>query len=171
MSRVLGPDIRAAFHAAPSTVAVLLGDTGTRTVGLTVSSVMSVAEQPPMLAISLDRRGWRARAILEALQVSLQFLSSEDVLVAGVFSGGRNSTEGKTERVRTSRLCCGGPRVSGLVGQQVCLETEEIHRVGSSTVAIYRILHLHEPQLRNAQNEAKPLLRYAKRWCTPRALP
>jgi flavin reductase (DIM6/NTAB) family NADH-FMN oxidoreductase RutF len=79
----LGAALRAAFRGQPAGVAVL---TAAGPVGLTASSVASVALTPPAVSFSMARAGASARGILGSGTVLVHLLDASDVPLARRFA-------------------------------------------------------------------------------------
>lgn len=84
----LAEAFRGAFAAHPSGVAVITAAGPRGPVGLTASSVISVAVAPPVLAFSLSSSRGSAAAVLASSQLAVHLLSVDDEEHARRFSAG-----------------------------------------------------------------------------------
>lgn len=82
----LADAFRGAFAAHPSGVAVITGAGPRGPVGLTASSVISVAVAPPVLAFSLSSSRGSVGALLASSQLAVHLLTSADEDLARRFS-------------------------------------------------------------------------------------
>ena len=78
----LGPAFREAFRHHPSGVAVIAADDGRGPVALTVSSLISVAADPPTVAFSLSAGSSSAPAIRRAGSMVIHFMRRENRALA-----------------------------------------------------------------------------------------
>ncbi|MGI6878475.1 flavin reductase family protein [Microbacterium sp. gxy059] len=90
----LGDRFKAAFRDHPAAVTLITAQTPEGPVGLTASSVASVATDPPALSFSVTRATGTAGALLASGDVFVHFLTPDHIDTAGRFavSGGERFT-------------------------------------------------------------------------------
>jgi flavin reductase (DIM6/NTAB) family NADH-FMN oxidoreductase RutF len=129
-------------------------------VGTTVSSVMSVAAAPPLVAVGLSADGYPAELLAELGRCALTVLAAEHVIVAGRFSSaGRPSARHLLESVPWRRAPVSGGIVldGGLAG----LDCRVAHLVpaGDHVLAVLEVVGV--PVL---NPDAPPLIRLRGRY-------
>lgn len=77
---------KAVFRAHPAAVTIITAVTPGGSVGLTASSVSSVAAEPPAVSFSVTRATGTAGALLAARDISIHFLTDRHVEVARSFA-------------------------------------------------------------------------------------
>jgi flavin reductase (DIM6/NTAB) family NADH-FMN oxidoreductase RutF len=118
----------AAMARYASGVCLLTVRDGIDDVGTTVSSVMSVSADPPLVAVGLSAAGYPAEVLEEVGSCALTVLAAQHAIVASRFSSaGRPSARHLLESVRWSRAAGSGAIVldDGLAG----LDCRVTHRV------------------------------------------
>lgn len=90
----LGEAFKGVFRVHPAAVTIITASTPAGQVGLTASSVSSVAAVPPAVSFSVTRATGTAGAILAADNLSIHFLTPEHADIAREFavSGGERFT-------------------------------------------------------------------------------
>lgn len=112
METMLQADLATAFREAfrhhPAGVAIITADPGDGPVAITVSSLISVSADPPMVAFSLSARSSASAAMLRAASLVVHFLRLADLPIAqlGATSGADRFGPG----VNWDRLPTGEPR-------------------------------------------------------------
>jgi flavin reductase (DIM6/NTAB) family NADH-FMN oxidoreductase RutF len=103
---------REAFRHHPTGVAVITADPGDRPVALTVSSLISVSADPPVVAFSLSTKSGSSAPMLEAESMVVHFLRFADLELArlGATSGADRFGPG----VAWERLPTGEPRYTSV---------------------------------------------------------
>jgi flavin reductase (DIM6/NTAB) family NADH-FMN oxidoreductase RutF len=96
-----------AFRHHPAGVAILTADSGEGPVALTVSSLISVSANPPMVAFSLSEASSNARAILQAETLVVHFVRRKDMQLARLCA--TSGTERFNANVKWDRLATGEP--------------------------------------------------------------
>ena len=80
------PDVKLAFLTAfrhhPAGVAVITGDAGGGPVALTISSLISISVEPPMVAFSLSEASSSAEALMQCDAVVVHFARRKDMQLA-----------------------------------------------------------------------------------------
>lgn len=78
----LSQAFREAFRCHPAGVAIVSADPGTGPIALTVSSLISVSAEPPLVAFSLSARSGTALALLQAKSVVIHLARFDDLELA-----------------------------------------------------------------------------------------
>ncbi|WP_333827950.1 flavin reductase family protein [Pararhodobacter sp.] len=78
----LSEAFREAFRCHPAGVAIVTADPGDGPVALTVSSLISVSAEPPLVAFSLSNRSSTAAAMLKAESVVIHLTRFDDLELA-----------------------------------------------------------------------------------------
>jgi len=78
----LSAAFREAFRCHPAGVAIVSADPGTGPIALTVSSLISVSAEPPLVAFSLSARSGTAAALLQAKNVVIHLARFDDLELA-----------------------------------------------------------------------------------------
>lgn len=133
----VGEGMRRAFRMHPAGVALITAATATGPVGLTASSVASVAVDPPALSFSVTRSTGTAGALLATPTFAVHFLGEQHARLAHAFA--RSGEPRFTPEQNWSRLATGEPM---LPDAPAVLRCRALHRlpVGSSTLVIAEIL-------------------------------
>jgi flavin reductase (DIM6/NTAB) family NADH-FMN oxidoreductase RutF len=80
------PDVKSAFLTAfrhyPAAVAVITGDPGGGPVALTISSLISISVEPPMVAFSLSEASSSAEALMRCDTLVVHFARRKDMQLA-----------------------------------------------------------------------------------------
>ncbi len=145
----VGEGMRRAFRMHPAGVALITAATATGPVGLTASSVASVAVDPPALSFSVTRSTGSAGALLGTRTFAVHFLGEHHARLAHAFA--RSGEPRFTPEQNWSRLATGEPV---LADAPAVLRCRALHRlpVGSSTLVIAEVLDVA------IGDEAPPLL-------------
>lgn len=111
-AEALSRAFREAFRGHPAGVAVLTADPGDGPVALTVSSLISVSAEPPVVGFSLSARSSASARLLAAETVVIHLARFADLPIAelGASSGADRFGAG----VAWERLPTGEPRYSGV---------------------------------------------------------
>lgn len=133
----VGDGLRRAFRMHPTGVALITAATATGPVGLTASSVASVALDPPALSFSVTRSTGTAGALLAVPTFAVHFLADHHAGLAHAFA--RSGEPRFTPEQGWSRLATGEPM---LPDAPAVLRCRPLHRlpVGSSTLVIAEVL-------------------------------
>ena len=135
------PDVadgmRRAFRLHPAGVALITAATATGPVGLTASSVSSVALDPPALSFSVTRSTGTAGALLATPTFAVHFLGEQHAALAHAFA--RSGAPRFTAEQNWDRLPTHEPY---LADAPAVLRCRALHRlpVGSSTLVIAEVL-------------------------------
>lgn len=131
---------KAVFRHHPSAVALITASTERGPVGLTASSVASVALDPPALSFSVTRATGSAGGLLNAESLLVHLLADTQVEVAEAFA--HSGRARFTAEQGWSRLETGEPY---LPEARAALRGRALHivPVGSSSLVIAEILEVH----------------------------
>lgn len=153
-------DFSAALRQYAAGVALLCVRDDIDDVGTTVTSVMSVATDPPLVALSLTTGGYPLEVLETVGSGALTFLAAEHEIVASRFaSAGRPSARHLLETVPWRRAeHSGGIVLEGGVAALDCRVARSVE-AGDHTVVLLEVLAV--PVLEEAR---EPLLRLRGRW-------
>jgi flavin reductase (DIM6/NTAB) family NADH-FMN oxidoreductase RutF len=140
MSRALVDAFKAAFREHPSAIALITASTARGPVGLTASSVASVALDPPALSFSVTRATGSAGALLAADTIVVHLLADAHVGLARAFA--RSGEPRFTPEQGWSTLVTGEPF---LPDARIALRCRALHvvPVGSSSLVVAEVLDVH----------------------------
>ncbi|MGX1584331.1 flavin reductase family protein [Microbacterium sp. NPDC055502] len=135
----VGEGLKAAFRAHPAGVAIITAQGPDGPVGLTASSVSSVAVDPAAIMFSVTRATGSAGAILSAPSFVVHLIDDEHSDLAQSFAV--SGAERFTSRQGWTTLPTGEPH---LPEARVALRCRPLHTVpvGSSTVVIAEVLEV-----------------------------
>lgn len=105
---ITGKELREAFRAHPAGVAVLTADREGTPVALTVSSLISVSADPPVVAFSLSSRSTTAADMLSAETMVIHLVRHDDLPLAQL--GATHGAARFGAEVEWERLPTGEPR-------------------------------------------------------------
>lgn len=165
------PVDRAEFTAAltqyAAGVCLLSVRDGIDDVGTTVSSVMSVSAEPPLVAVGLSAAGYPAEVLEEVGTCALTVLAAQHAIVASRFSSaGRPSARHLLESVPWSRAAgSGGIVLDDGVAALDC-RLERLVEAGDHVLALLAVEAV--PVLRA---DARPLLRLRGRYVDESGFP
>ena len=136
----IADSFKAVFRHHPSAVALITASTERGPVGLTASSVASVALDPPALSFSVTRATGSAGGLLNAATFVVHLLADTQVEVAEAFA--HSGRARFTAEQGWSRLETGEPY---LPDARAALRGRALHivPVGSSSLVIAEILDVH----------------------------
>lgn len=135
--RDLATEFKAAFREHPAGIALITAMSPEGPVGLTASSVASVAVDPPTLVFSVTRATGSAGLILDADSIVVHLLDARHAAIAQEFavSGG----ERFTEQQGWQYLPTGEPHLPGVRAALRCRSTKTV-AVGSSMLVVAEVL-------------------------------
>lgn len=135
----VGEGMKAAFRHHPAGVAIITAMTDIGPVGLTASSVASVAVDPAAIMFSVTRATGSAGAILGADSFVVHLIDAEHAELAQAFA--TSGAERFTPEQGWTTLPTGEPH---LASARVALRGRALHTVsvGSSTVVIAEVLEV-----------------------------
>jgi flavin reductase (DIM6/NTAB) family NADH-FMN oxidoreductase RutF len=81
-SAITGKDLREAFRSHPAGVAIVTADPGGEPIALTVSSLISVSAEPPVVAFSLSTQSATAASMLTAETIVIHLARFDDLPLA-----------------------------------------------------------------------------------------
>jgi flavin reductase (DIM6/NTAB) family NADH-FMN oxidoreductase RutF len=145
-------DVLALLRRVPAPVAVLTVDTGREQLGLTVSSLVSLSLEPPLVAVSISRQAAMHELLREAGAFALSVLAGGQEWVAQHFARGVPPIA-MWRDIETESGAAGAPLVVGAVGWLECRLHAE-HETGDHTLFVGEVVgvRLGEP--------APPLVRH-----------
>lgn len=158
-SAISAEDFRFAFRAHPAGVAIVTADSGDGPVAMTVSSVASVAIDPPTLMFSASAISSSTPSILRAETVVVHLLASDQVALAKL--GARTGANRFGDDVEWNRLPTGEPYYPGatwLRGRVV----QRIEVSGSTLIVLEAIESA--PPGDETVGEPAPLVYHNRRW-------
>ncbi|MCC5971600.1 MAG: flavin reductase [Pararhodobacter sp.] len=103
---------REAFRCHPAGVAIVTADPGTGPIALTVSSLISVSAEPPLVALSLSQRSSTAGALMSAETVVIHLARFSDLELAQLAATSGADRFGPD--VAWERLPTGEPRYTAI---------------------------------------------------------
>lgn len=132
-----GDALKRAFREHPAGVGLITAQTPDGPVGLTVSSVASVAVDPPALSFSVTRATGSAGGVLHADSFVVHLLDSRHAAIAQTFAV--SGTERFTEEQGWEMLPTGEPLLRDV---RVALRCRTLHQleVGSSVIVVAGVL-------------------------------
>ncbi|GAA1319498.1 flavin reductase family protein [Leucobacter albus] len=135
-----GDALKRAFRDHPAGVGLITAQTPDGPVGLTVSSVASVAVDPPALSFSVTRATGSAGGVLHADSFVVHLLDARHAEIAQTFAV--SGTERFTEEQGWETLPTGEPLLRGV---RVALRCRSLHQleVGSSVIVVAGVLDAH----------------------------
>ncbi|MCD5347401.1 flavin reductase family protein [Agromyces sp. H3Y2-19a] len=154
-SEVTAEAFKAAFRVHPAGVALVSAATATGPVGLTASSVASVAADPPVLSFSVTRATGSAGALLGADSFVVHLLADHQVDLARAFA--RSGAPRFTPEQGWSRLPTGEPVLPEARAALRCRALQLVP-VGSSTLVLAEVLEVH------GGSDAPPLVYHDRRF-------
>lgn len=108
----LSQAFREAFRCHPAGVAVITADAGSGPVAMTVSSLISVSADPPMVAFSLSARSSSTSAVLAAETIVIHLLRYADLPLARL--GATSGADRFGPDIAWERLPGGAPRYTSV---------------------------------------------------------
>jgi flavin reductase (DIM6/NTAB) family NADH-FMN oxidoreductase RutF len=130
----VGDDLRAFMRRAPASVAVLTVDTGRDCLGLTVSSLLSLSLDPPLVGVSIGRDAAMHELLREAGGFTISLLAGGQEWLAQHFARGVPPI-GMWHGVDTEEGERGAPLLAGGLGWLECRLVAE-HPVGDHTLFV-----------------------------------
>jgi flavin reductase (DIM6/NTAB) family NADH-FMN oxidoreductase RutF len=164
-------DFTTALRQYASGVCLLTVRDGMDDVGTTVKSVMSVSDEPPLVAVGLTDGGYPAEVLEEVGRCALSVLGAQHAIVASRFaSHGRPSARHLLEAVAWTRSPGSGAIVLDDAPAALDCRLERLVPAGDHVLAL---LALEDVPVLNP--DARPLLRLRGRYVdesgSPRARP
>jgi len=128
-----GEELRALMRRAPASVAVLTVDTGSDRLGLTVSSLVSLALEPPLVGVSIAREAAMQELLREAGGFAVSLLAGGQEWLAQHFARGVPPI-GMWHGIETEEGAA-APLLAGALGSLECRLIGE-HAVGDHTLFV-----------------------------------
>lgn len=136
---VVGEGLKAAFRRHPAGVAIITASSPAGPVGLTASSVASVAVDPAAIMFSVTRATGSAGAILQAAGFVVHLVDDEHAELAQSFAV--SGSERFTPEQGWTTLPTGEPHLPAARAALRCRAIQTV-AVGSSTVVIAEVLEV-----------------------------
>jgi flavin reductase (DIM6/NTAB) family NADH-FMN oxidoreductase RutF len=133
----VGDELRTFMRRAPASVSVLTVDTGSERLGLTVSSLVSLSLDPPLVGVSLSRDAAMHELLREAGGFTVNLLAGGQEWLAQHFARGVPPI-GMWHGVDTEEAERGAPLLAGALGWVECRLVEE-HPVGDHTLFVGQV--------------------------------
>jgi flavin reductase (DIM6/NTAB) family NADH-FMN oxidoreductase RutF len=129
-----GDELRAFMRRAPASVSVLTVDTGRERVGLTVSSVLSLSLDPPLVGVSIRRDAAMHELLREAGAFAVNLLAGAQESLAQHFARGVPPI-GMWHGVEVETGELGAPLLADALGWLECRVSGE-HATGDHTLFV-----------------------------------
>jgi len=120
-----GEELRTLMRRAPASVAVLTVDTGRDRLGLTVSSLVSLSLEPPLVGVSIARDAAMHELLREAGGFAASLLAGGQEWLAQHFARGVPPI-GMWSGVATEEGARGAPLLAGALGWLECRVASEL---------------------------------------------
>ncbi|MGX1163426.1 flavin reductase (DIM6/NTAB) family NADH-FMN oxidoreductase RutF [Arthrobacter sp. SLBN-100] len=159
LERMLSPEkFKAAFRNHPAGVAVITAEGPDGPAGMTVSSVISVSAEPPLLVFSLSSASGATQALSKAGTVVIHLLGADQVELARTFA---TSGIDRFANVKWTRLPTGEPV---LPASPVWMRgyIVESMTAGSSTVVAVQVVDAQIPDAN--EQPGNPLVYHSRVW-------
>lgn len=127
-------DLRTLMRRAPASVAVLTVDTGRERLGLTVSSLVSLSLEPPLVGVSISREAAMHELLREAGGFAASLLAGGQESLAQHFARGVPPI-GMWQGIATEEGTGGAPLLAGALGSLECRLVAE-HPVGDHSLFV-----------------------------------
>jgi flavin reductase (DIM6/NTAB) family NADH-FMN oxidoreductase RutF len=127
-------ELRAFMRRAPAGVSVLTVDTGRERLGLTVSSLLSLSLEPPLVGVSIAHEAAMHELLREAGGFTVSLLAGEQEWLAQHFARGVPPI-GMWHGVDTEEGERGAPLLAGALGWIECRLAGE-HAIGDHTLFV-----------------------------------
>jgi flavin reductase len=127
-------ELRAFMRRAPANVAVLTVDTGRDRLGLTVSSLLSLSLEPPLVGVSIAHEAAMHELLREAGGFTVSLLAGGQEWLAQHFARGVPPI-GMWHGVETEEGERGAPLLAGALGWLECRLVDE-HATGDHTLFV-----------------------------------
>lgn len=129
-----GDELRALMRRAPASVVVLTVDTDREKLGLTVSSLVSLSLDPPLVGVSIAREAAMHELLREAGGFAASLLAGGQEWLAQHFARGVPPI-GMWHGISTEEGSGGAPLIAGALGSLECRLVGE-HAVGDHTLFV-----------------------------------
>jgi flavin reductase len=135
---MLGDDLRELMRGFPAGVAVLTVDAAGERLGLTVSGVVSLSLDPPLVGVSVSRQAAMHELLRAAGDFALSLLSGEQAAVAQHFARGVPPFA-HWHGIEWRGGASGAPLLEGALGWLECRLSAE-HATGDHTLFVGEVL-------------------------------
>lgn len=132
-------EFRAAMRLPATAVTVIAAGEEESRVGVTVSAVCSLSDNPPMILACVNLRSWALSTIRETRSFSVNFLSTAQPSIAECFAG-RTGIHGvaRFADAKWDRLSTGAPTLSDALAVFDC-KLEHEHESSTHAILIGRV--------------------------------
>lgn len=158
---VSAAEFRNAFRNHPGGVALITATYEASPVAMTVSSLVSVSADPPLLAFSLSDHSAGSRFIRRAGRIVVHFLASGQLELAKL--GATGGVDRFADTSIWSYLPTGEPYFYASPIRLLCNIVHEV-RAGGSTVAIAQAQRLVVDSFADTSAQDSPLVYHNRRW-------
>lgn len=141
MNMVTNSEFKDAMAKLASAVHVVTTDGVSGRHGFTASAVCSVTDAPPTLLVCMNGQARSYEHFVENQVLCVNTLTADQEELSGVFSSSLDSDE-RFEHGEWAMLETGAPRLTSALVSFDCV-IEAIHRVGTHSVFICKILAIH----------------------------
>ena len=129
-----GDDLRTLMRRAPASVAVLTVDTGRDRLGLTVSSLVSLSLEPPLVGVAISRDAAMHELLRDSGRFAVSLLAGAQDRLAQHFARGVPPI-GMWQGIATEESAGGAPLLVGALGWLECRLAAE-HGVGDHSLFV-----------------------------------
>lgn len=156
----LSESFRTAFRCHPAGVAVITADSAIKPVAITVSSLISVSAEPPVVAFSLSAKSTASQAMLEVetLVIHLLQFSHLNLATLGATPGADRFGPG----IAWERLPSGEPRYSG-VDTWFRARILRTVPVEGATIVVAELIEGQATEIPPGE-DSSPLVYFNRRW-------
>jgi len=137
---VSGEQLRALMSRVPSSVAVVTVDANGQRLGLTVSSLVALSLQPPLVAIALSRQAAMHELLREAGGFAVSILAAGQERLAQHFARGVPPIA-MWQGIPVEARASGAPLLAGAIGWLECRLDNELP-VGTHTLFVGEVLRV-----------------------------
>jgi flavin reductase (DIM6/NTAB) family NADH-FMN oxidoreductase RutF len=141
-------DLRALMRDVPAAVAVLTVDAGGQRAGLTVTALVSLSLEPPLIGIAVGRQAALHELVREAGEFAVSILAAGQEGLAQHFARGVPPI-GLWRRIDTHEGMLGAPLLDGALGWLECRLTAE-QAAGDHTLFVGEVVSVERGPGRDA---------------------
>ena len=136
----MGDELRALMRRVPAGVSVLTVDASGQRLGLTVSSLVALSLEPPLVGVAIDRDAAMHELLREAHGFALSILAGGQEWLAQHFARGVPPIA-MWHGIATKEGAAGAPLLAGALGWIECRVAAE-HPVGDHTLFVGDVLSI-----------------------------
>ncbi|MEB4614616.1 flavin reductase family protein [Leucobacter sp. M11] len=152
-------ELKDVFRNYPSGVALVTADDGTRAIAITVTSVISVSAEPPLLVFSASALSSSTPVLLGSKTVVVHILTDENAELAKL--GATSGIDRFADTDAWERMPTGEPRFKG-VDTWIRGEVVNHFEAGTSTLIVVHALEA----MPNPERTGQPLVYHDRTWHT-----